>query len=113
MGSMRAILVLATILSFAPPQVSWTAAALSRDASPSISLTAPAASSQLVRGVAAKTDKTFSAGAAVAADRPRTSRRLARSIWSRRKPATHRISISKDPLAPRHRHSPDSYGPRA
>jgi len=70
MGSMRAIFVLATILSFATPQVSWTAAALSRDASPSISLTAPAASSQLIRGVAAKTDKTFSAGTAVAADRP-------------------------------------------
>ncbi len=70
MERMRAIFVLATILSFATPQVSWTAAALSRDASPSISLTAPAASSQLIRGVAAKTDKTFSAGTAVAADRP-------------------------------------------
>ncbi len=70
MEPMRAIFVLATILSFATPQVSWTAAALSRDASPSISLTAPAASSQLIRGVAAKTDKTFSAGTAVAADRP-------------------------------------------
>jgi len=70
MTVMRAIFVLATILSFATPQVSWTAAALSRDASPSISLTAPAASSQLIRGVAAKTDKTFSAGTAVAADRP-------------------------------------------
>jgi hypothetical protein len=66
---MRAIFVLATILSFATPQVSWTAAALSRDASPSMSLAAPAASSQLVRAVA-KTDKTFSAGAAMAADRP-------------------------------------------
>src|SRR5262245_55010726 len=70
MGSMRAILVLATILSFATPQVSWTAAALSRDASPSISLTGPAASSQLIRGIVAKTDKGFSAGAAIAGDRP-------------------------------------------
>jgi hypothetical protein len=66
---MRAIFVLATILSFATPQVSWTAAALSRDASPSMSLAAPASSSQIVRA-AAKTDKTFSAGAAMAADRP-------------------------------------------
>jgi hypothetical protein len=70
MGSMRAIFVLATILSFATPQVSWTAAALARDASPSISLTGPAASSQLIRAVAAKTDKGFSAGAAIAGDRP-------------------------------------------
>jgi hypothetical protein len=70
MTVMRAIFVLATILSFATPQVSWTAAALSRDASPSISLTAPAASQQLVRAVAAKTDKTFSSGAVIGGDRP-------------------------------------------
>ena len=61
---------LAAILSFTTPLVSWTAAALSRDASPSISLTAPVPSSPQVRGVVAKTDKTFSAGAAIAADRP-------------------------------------------
>jgi hypothetical protein len=61
---MRAIFVLATILSFATPQVSWTAAALSRDASPSISLSAPATSSQLVRPVV-KTEKTASFGGAV------------------------------------------------
>jgi hypothetical protein len=61
---MRAIFVLATILSFATPQVSWTAAALSRDASPSISLTAPAAGSQLVRPVV-KTEKTASFGGGV------------------------------------------------
>ena len=60
---MRAILVLATILSFATPQVSWTAAALSRDASPSISLTAPAAASHLVRPVV-KAEKTVSDGGA-------------------------------------------------
>ena len=64
MGSMRAIFVLATILSFATPQVSWTAAALSRDASPSISLTAPGATSQLVRSVV-KTEKTVSFGGAL------------------------------------------------
>lgn len=62
MGAMRAIFVLATILSFATPQVSWTAAALYRDASPSISLTAPGASAQLVRPVV-KTEKTVSSGA--------------------------------------------------
>jgi len=69
MGAMRAIFVLATILSFATPQVSWTAAALSRDASPSISLTAPVASSAQVRAVAAKTDKTFGFGFAIGPDR--------------------------------------------
>ena len=70
MGAMRAICVLATILSFATPQVSWTAAALSRDASPSISLTAPVASPPQLRGVVAKTDKTFGSGFAIATDRP-------------------------------------------
>jgi hypothetical protein len=70
MTTMRAIVVLAAILSFAAPQVSRTAIELSRDASASISLAAPASSSQLVRAVAAKTDKTFSAGAAIFADRP-------------------------------------------
>jgi hypothetical protein len=64
MEPMRAVFVLATILSFATPQVSWTAAALSRDASPSISLTAPGASSQLVRSVI-KAEKTVSFGGAV------------------------------------------------
>ena len=60
MEPMRAIFVLATILSFATPQVSWTAAALSRDASPSISLTAPGASSQ-VRSIV-KAEKTVGFG---------------------------------------------------
>ena len=69
MGAMRAMFVLATILSFATPQVSWTAAALSRDAAPSISLSAPVASSPQVRAVAAKTDKTFGFGFAIAPDR--------------------------------------------
>ena len=63
MGSMRAMFVLAAILSFATPQVSWSAMALSRDASPSISLAAPSAS-QLVRSVV-KVDKTFSSSGAV------------------------------------------------
>ena len=63
---MRAIFVLAAILSFATPQVSWSAAALSRDASPSISLAAPSAS-QLVRPVF-KADKIFSASGAIAVE---------------------------------------------
>jgi hypothetical protein len=63
---MRAIFVLAAILSFATPQVSWSAAALSRDASPSISLAAPYAT-QLVRPLV-KSDKIFSASGALAAE---------------------------------------------
>ena len=70
MVPMRAMFVLATILSFATPQVSWTALELSRDASPAMSLAAPAAAAQLVRGVAVKTDKTFGFGFAIAPDHP-------------------------------------------
>ncbi len=70
MAGMRAFLVLATILSFATPQVSWSAMALSREAPSSWSLSAPASSLQIVRGVAAKTDKAFGAGLALPADRP-------------------------------------------
>ena len=66
MDAMRAIFVLAAILSFATPQVSWSAAALSRDASPSISLAAPSAT-QLVRP-AVKADKIFSASGAITPD---------------------------------------------
>jgi hypothetical protein len=58
--------VLAAILSFATPQVSWSAATLSRDASPSISLAAPSAS-QLVRPLV-KADKIFSASGGIATD---------------------------------------------
>ncbi|MBY0497798.1 MAG: hypothetical protein K2Y23_26615 [Cyanobacteria bacterium] len=57
---MRAVYVLAVVLSFVTPQVSRTAIELARDASASISLAAPSATSQLVRAVAARTDKTFS-----------------------------------------------------
>ena len=67
---MRAIFVLATILSFATPQVSWSSIALSREAASSWSLAAPGPGSQLVRAVASKTDKTCGAGLAIAADRP-------------------------------------------
>ena len=65
MKPMRAIVVLAAVLSFVTPQVSRTAIELSRDASASISWTAPTSSSQLVRAVAAKTDKSFSSGCAI------------------------------------------------
>jgi len=65
MKPMRAIVVLAAVLSFVTPQVSRTAIELSRDASASISWTAPASSPQLVRAVAAKTDKTFGSGWAI------------------------------------------------
>jgi hypothetical protein len=61
---MRAILVLATILSFATPNVSWTPRDSSPTAAASMSLAAPAATPQLVRAVA-KTDKTFGFGFAL------------------------------------------------
>lgn len=70
MAAMRAMFVLAAILSLATPQVSWSAMALSREAPSSWSLAAPASATQLVRGVAAKTDKTCSSGLAVPAERP-------------------------------------------
>lgn len=66
---MRAIFVLATILSFAAPQVSWSAMALSREAPSSWSIATPGAGSQVIRAVAAKTDKTCSSGCAIAGDR--------------------------------------------
>lgn len=69
MTNMRAIFVLATILSFATPQVSWTAMALAREAPSSWSIAAPVAGSQVVRAIACKTDKTFSSSFAIAADR--------------------------------------------
>ena len=69
MTNMRAIFVLATILSFATPQVSWSAMALSREAPSSWSIAAPVTASQVVRAVACKTDKTFSSGFAIAVDR--------------------------------------------
>jgi hypothetical protein len=58
MSLMRAILVLATILSFAIPKVSWTLRDSSPIAAASMSLAAPAAAAQLVRAIV-KTDKAF------------------------------------------------------
>lgn len=63
MGPMRAIFVLATILSFATPQVSWSAMEFSSATTSSMSLAAPAAA-QIVRPIV-KTDKTVSFGGAV------------------------------------------------
>ena len=71
---MRAIFVLATILSFATPQVSWSAMALAHEAPSSWSIAAPAAATQIVRAASPKADKTFSSGFAIAADRPRSFR---------------------------------------
>ena len=65
MGPMRAIFVLATILSFATPQVSWSAMEFSSATTSSMSLATPAAS-QIVRPVV-KTDKTVSFGGAILA----------------------------------------------
>lgn len=66
------MLVLVTILSFATPGVSWSAAReLSPMATSSMSLAAPASGSLIVRATAAKTDKTsFGFGFAIAADHP-------------------------------------------
>jgi hypothetical protein len=70
MATMRAIFVLATILSFATPQLSWSTMATAREAPSSWSLAAPVAGAQVVRAVASKTDKVFGSGLAVAAERP-------------------------------------------
>ena len=62
--------VLAALLSFATPSVSWSAMELSRDSSGSISLATPFSGSQIVRAAPVKTDKVFGSGFAIAADRP-------------------------------------------
>ena len=70
MGAMRAIFVLAALLSFATPSVSWSAMELSRDSSGSITLATPFAGSQIVRAAPVKTDKVFGSGFAIPTDRP-------------------------------------------
>jgi hypothetical protein len=102
MSSMRAIVVLAAVLSFVAPQVSRTAIELSRDQSASISWSAPGSSSQLVRAVAAKTDKTFGAGAAIAADRPALFPSIGSidSVAAQTCDAPH-LDLEGPPLAPR------------
>jgi hypothetical protein len=102
METMRAIVVLAALLSFVAPQVSRTAIELSRDASASISWTAPASSPQLVRAVAAKADKIFGAGAAIAADRPAHFPPIGSidSVAAQTCDAPH-LDLEGPPLAPR------------
>ena len=99
---MRAIAVLAAILSFAMPQVSRTALELSRDASASISLSAPASGSQLVRGVAARTDKSFHSGCTLPADRPAIVASIGSIdyVSSQTCDAPH-LDLEGPPLAPR------------
>jgi len=69
MGAMRAMFVLAAILSFATPQVSWRAIESSLSGSGAIVLAAPASgpSSQIARA-GSKTDKTFGSGVAIATE---------------------------------------------
>jgi hypothetical protein len=102
MAAMRALLVLATILSFATPQVSWSAMALSREAPSSWSLAAPGAATQLVHAVASKTDKTFASGFAVPSDRPALVAHFV-SIECGERQTSHPPNLDLDhlPLAPR------------
>jgi short subunit fatty acids transporter len=69
MASMRAMFVLAAMLSFATPQMSWGAIESSLSGSGGIVLAAPASahSSQIARAVS-KTDKTFGSGLAISTD---------------------------------------------
>ena len=102
MAAMRAMFVLATILSFAAPQVSWSAMALSREAPSSWSLSAPASSTQLVRGVTAKTDKTCGSGLAVPAERPALfSYFIALECGAGRAADPPNLDLDNPPLAPR------------
>lgn len=64
---MRVLLVFVTVLSFATPQVSWATTQRAAGHTIEISLSAPTASTQIVRA-AVKTDKTFGAGLFVAVD---------------------------------------------
>ena len=99
---MRAIFVLAAILSFAMPQVSRTALELSRDASASISLSAPASARRSFAPSPQKPTSRFSSGCTPPADRPA----LAASIGSidyvsaQTCDAPH-LDLEGPPLAPR------------
>lgn len=101
MGPVRALLVLVTVLSFATPQVSWATTQRISGNTVEISLTAPAAGTQLVRA-AFKTDKTFGAGLFLAADAqplfpPSSSIGLV-PIYSHDPP---NLDLAGPPLAPR------------
>jgi hypothetical protein len=62
MVSMRAIFVLAAILSFATPQVSWGAIEQSLSSSGAIVLSSPASGATQISRAVTKVDKTFGAG---------------------------------------------------
>lgn len=62
---MRAIFVLAAILSFATPQVSWGAIEQSLSSSGAIVLSSPASGASQISRAIAKVDKTFGAGLAI------------------------------------------------
>jgi hypothetical protein len=69
MDSMRAMFVLAAVLSFATPQVSWGAIEAKLSSSGAIVLAAPASgpATQIARAVS-KTDKTFGSGSAISTE---------------------------------------------
>ena len=69
MSVIRAAFVLATILCFAVPQMSWGAIDISSASTSSMSLGSPSVATQISRAIA-KTDKTFGFGGALAADAP-------------------------------------------
>ena len=67
---MRAMLVLAAVLSFATPHVgAWSPMALAHDVSGTMSLATPAPAAKVVRAATAKADKVVGSGFAIAADR--------------------------------------------
>jgi hypothetical protein len=94
--------VLAAILSLATPQVSWSAMSLSREAPSSWSLSAPAPTTQLVRGAPAKTDKTCGAGLTLPAERPALFAYFVTltcgHVWTSDPP---NLDLDNPPLAPR------------
>lgn len=59
MEGVRAMVLLAAILSFATPQVSWNAVESSLSGRDTISLKAPASAQTQISRAVAKTDKTF------------------------------------------------------
>jgi hypothetical protein len=102
MEPMRAMFVLATLLTFATPSVSWTAMELSRDTSGSISLAAPFTGSQIVRAAVVKTDKVFGSSCAIANDRPAFIPQFASIECSEvRSTDPPNLDFNNPPLAPR------------
>lgn len=102
MASVRAMFVLVTILSFATPSISWSAAnELSPLTASTMSLAAPSSGSQLVRAFA-KADKTFSAGLATpVASQPLFQPSYSTDGHSTGSPDLPNLDLSGPPLAPR------------